>query len=46
MDHVDPGMQSTWHVNGNHKLVENNLPESLDSVEGGNNVNVALALNG
>jgi hypothetical protein len=46
MDRVDPSMQSTWHVIGNHRLVENNVLESLDNVEGGNNVNIALALNG
>jgi hypothetical protein len=25
MDRVDPGMQSTWHVTRNHRLIENNL---------------------
>jgi hypothetical protein len=46
MDHIDLGMQSTWHVTGNYRTVENNVPESLDSIEGGDNVNIALALNG
>jgi hypothetical protein len=46
MDRVDPGIQSTWHVTGNHRLVVNNISEFLDNVEGGDNVNIALPLNG